>query len=332
MMALVIKMRQNTRDELKQFNLPFQTFFNPCTNHEEEIHDEMEFIWLFEGEINITCEKTTYLLKPNHVFMFYMGQAHSMESTGNTVSIAFRLSKDYLQDQQFFFEKIPFAHRIFTFLELAHKYHQVPLIMSQLILLMKSPSLDPSIHYRLMGYYNMYLHDLYKVCKKDHYLDIKKKNFDPYLLRYYTINEYIKNNYYRKIDFSEMAKLLGISTFRLSHFFREILGISLQEYIQNVRTERALLLLRNTTIPIEEIVHTCGFSDHKYLNHEIKKRFHVTALAYRKIMRDHLHFGIPGLNYPKMLQELSKQLHHMHTEVYIKDDFGLHENIQSIER
>lgn len=317
-------MRNYCRDEFKQFQLPFQTFFNPCTNHEEVTHDEMEFIWLFEGEITITCNQKTFILTPNHVFMFYINQPHAMSSRGPIVSIAFRLNKEYIQKKQLYFERIPFDHRIFTFDELARKYHEVPLIMSQLILLMKSRSFDSHIHYRIIGYYNMYLHDLYSVRRKDRYLDIKKKNYDTYLLRYSTINEYIKNNYHKKIELSHLASLVGISTYRLSHFMHEILGVSLQEYITNIRTERALILLRNTSIPVAEIVRECGFSDQKFLNQEIKKRFHVTSLTYRKIMLDHLHFGIPGFNYPQMLDELSHQLHLIQQNKYLSNQFGLH--------
>jgi AraC-like DNA-binding protein len=327
MLCAVMDMIQECRDEFKHFQLPFQTFFNVCTTHDEAVHDELEFIWLFEGEISIMCNQKSFKLTPNHVFMFYIGQKHAMTSSGNTVSIAFRLNGDYINEKKLNFEKIPFESRVYTFEELANKYHEVPLIMSQLILLMKSKTLDTNIRYRLIGYYNMYLHNLYSVRRKERYLDIKKKNYDQYLLRYYSINEYIRKNYHKKIELKPLADLVGISTFRLSHFMHEILGVSLQEYISNIRVDRALLLLRNTSIPISEIVIQCGFSDQKYLNNEVKKRFHVTASTYRKIMLDNLHFGIPGFNFSHMIKELSYQLHRIQDEAFVLDTFGLKQNI-----
>lgn len=287
----------------------------------------MEFIWLFEGEVIIECQGKTFTLTPNHVFMFYIGHKHSMKSAGPAVSIAFRLTKDYIRQLNLHFDRIPFVNRIYTFHELAYKYHEVPLIMSQLILLMKTKKFDTNIHYRIIGYYNLYLHDLYSVRLKDRYLDIKKKNYDPYLIRFYTINDYIQKNYHQKITLNELAKLVNISSYRLSHFIREVLGISLQEYITNIRLEKALDLLKNTSLPIQTIVSQCGFSDQKYLNQAIKKRFHITALSYRKIMSDDLHFGISGFSYPKMLDELSTQLHLIQEKIHVEDTFGLSKNI-----
>ncbi len=323
-------MRQHCIDEFKHFNLPFQTFFNACTNHDEEVHDEMEFIWLFEGEITIQCEGKQFILTPNHVFMFYIGHRHSMVSTQGSVSIAFRLNKDYIKKLNLSFDKIPFINRIYTFRELAYKYHEVPLIMSQLIRLMKSKTLDTTAHYRLIGYYNMYLYDLYSVRLKDRYLDIKKKNYDPYLVRFYKINDYISKNYQHKITLEDLSSLVGISTYRLSHFIREILGITLQEYISNIRLDKAIQLLKNTDIPIQSIVDQCGFSDQKYLNQAIKKKFHVTALKYRKIMSDNIHFGVEGFSYPDMITELSSQLHLIHQQMDTTDTYGLQKNIQDI--
>lgn len=287
----------------------------------------MEFIWVFEGEVIIECEGKTFNLTPNHVFMFYIGHRHSMKSAGPTVSIAFRLNKDYIKQLNLFFDRIPFVDRIYTFHELACKYHEVPLIMSQLILLMKMKKIDANIHYRIIGYYNLYLYDLYSVRLKDRYLDIKKKQYDSYLIRFYTINDYIQKNYHQKITLNQLAKLVNISPYRLSHFIREVLGISLQEYITNIRLEKALDLLKNTTLPIQTIVTQCGFSDQKYLNQAIKKRFHITALSYRKIMSDDLHFGVTGFSYPEMLDELSTQLHLIQEKIHVEDTFGLSKNI-----
>lgn len=320
-------MRQYCRDEFEHFQLPFQTFFNPCTNHEVMVHDEMEFIWLFEGEISIQCEGKSFLLTPNHVFMIYMGHKHAMTSTEETVSIAFRLNKNYINQLNLYFDRIPFINRIYSFHELAYKYHEVPLIMSQLILLMKSTTFDPHIHYRLLGYYNMYLYDLYSVRMKDRYLDIKKKNYDKYLLRFYTINDYIQKNYHKKIRLSELAQLVNISPDRLTHFIKEIMGITLQEYLLNIRLEKALSLLKSTSLPIQTIVTQCGFSDQKYLNQAMKDRFHVTAFSYRKIMSDDEHFGIDGFSYPQMIDELSDQLHHIQQNIHVTDTFGLSRNI-----
>lgn len=320
-------MRKNCSDAFKKYDLPFECYFNASVDHDEEIHDELEFIWLLEGQITIICEGKTYELIPDHVFIFYINQRHSMKSDGKTISISFRFKKSYLLTLNLFFDRLPFDNRVFSFDELAHKYHEVPLIMSQLITLMKPIDSIVNTRYRLIGYFNMYLFDLYSVRLKEKYLDIKKKNYDSYLFRFYKINAYIKLHYAEKITLNTLSKLVNISTHRLSHFIKEILGISFQEYLKNVRLEKALHELKNSDMPISDIVKNCGFSDQKYLNAIMKDNFHVTALTYRKIMKDDIHFGVKGFSYPIMLMELTRKLHMINDLSNAQDTYGLKMNV-----
>lgn len=302
-------MKQNCIDVFKDYDLPFECYFNACMDHEEVVHDEIEFIWLLEGKTTIWCEGKTYNLQPDTVFIFYVHQKHSMKSEGDCFSASFRFKKDYLKSLNLYFERLPFRNRVFTFDELAYKYPEVPLIMSQLIELMKSPEGSVNIRYQLMGYYNMYVFDLYSVRRQEKYLDIKKKNYDTYLSRFQDISAYIDVHYGEKITLKTLAEIAGISPSRLSHFIKEILGISFQEYLSKVRLEKAVYALKHTDKPIKDVVDSCGFSDQKYLNAVMKELFHLTAHQYRKIMKDDVHFGIKDFSHPDMLGEFSRKLH-----------------------
>lgn len=320
-------MIQTSVDEFEALDLPFRTYYNTHVDHAEELHEEMELVWVIEGKASILCEKRQYDLTADNVFLIYMNQRHAIKSDEGSMLIAFRLKKDYLQEHHLNFDKIPFRNRVFTFEELARKYHAVPLIISQIILLLKSTDPSPNIRYKIIGYYNMYIYDLYSVRMKDRYLDIKKKNYDEYLIRFHKVIEYINENYQQKINLRTLAELVDLSPFRLSHFIRDTLGISFQEYLQNTRFEHALAELKHTRLPIHEIVKKCGFSDAKYLNSLMRRRFHLTALKYRTIMKDSEHFGIKGFSYPNLLQELTDRLHQIDKGTYMRDTFGLKENI-----
>lgn len=320
-------MIQTCIDEFETLDLPFKTFISTCIDHENENHDEMEFIWVIEGNVTITCEKKTYELCSDNVFMIYMKQNHTIKSQPNSLMFCFRLKNDYIHEHHLHFDKLPFLNRIFSFQELAQKYHAVPLIISQIILLLKSPIPNPNIRFKLIGYYNMYIYDLYSVRLKERYLDVKKKNYDTYLIRFHTVIDYINKNYNKPISLDTLAILVDVSPYRLSHFLREHLGISFQEYLQNIRFEHALKELKNTKHSINEIVKNCGFSDHKYLNGLMKSKFHVTALKYRTLMRKSENKELYEFNYPKLLDELSVRLHQIDKGMYMHDTFGLKENV-----
>lgn len=307
-------MRQNCQDAFFEHDLPFECYFNACVDHDEQIHDELEFIWLLKGHIVICCEGISYDLTSDHVFIIYINQRHSMKSYGDTISFSFRFKKDYLSALNLRFDNLPFKNRVFTFKELSYKYREVHLIMSELILLMKSTNSVVKTHFRLIGYYNIYLFDLYTDRLKNKYLDIKAKNYDNYLIRFYTIDDYIQKHYAEKLTLDIVAKEVGISAHRLSHFIKGILGISFQEYLNNVRLEKAIDQLKNTDRPIHKIVKECGFSDHKYLNAMMKGRFHLTALKFRRIMRDDAKHFRKSAHFSKMLFEMTHKLHQIHEE------------------
>lgn len=320
-------MIQTCIDEFESLDLPFSTFICTFLDHETEAHDEMEFIWVIEGNVTIVCEKKTFELSSDNVFMIYINQAHSIQSTPNSLMFCFRLKKQYILDHHLRFDKLPSPNRIFSFQELAQKYHAVPLIISQIILLLKTQKPNPNIRYKLIGYYNMYIYDLYSVRLKERYLDVKKKNYDIYLIRFHTVIDYINKNFKQPISLNTLADLVQISPYRLSHFIQDRVGISFQEYLQNIRFEYALKELKNTNLPISEIVINSGFSDPKYLNRLMKKNFHVTALKYRSLMKINENKDVYQFNYPKLLEELSVRLHQIDKGIYMHDTFGLKENV-----
>jgi len=320
-------MNQTWMDEFEKLDLPFRTNISAFVDHDEESHDEIELVWVIEGKTSIHCEKGRFELTSDTVFMIYMNQKHTIKSELGSLSISFRLKKDYLAQHHLYFDKIPFNNRVYTFKELALKYHAVPLIISQLILLLKTPDPSPNIRYKIIGYYNMYVYDLYSVRMKERYLDVKKKNYDEYLIRFHRIIEYINTHYKHQISLTTLANLVGISPFRLSHFIRDTLGISFQEYVQNIRFEHALKDLKDSKLSIHEIVKKCGFSDPKYLNSLMKKRFHLTALKYRIIMKDSENFGIKDFSYDKLLYEFNFRLNQIDKGIYMNDTFGLKDNL-----
>jgi len=300
--------KQPPIDDFEKFDLPFRTSIRHNIEHDEALHDEIELVWVLQGAAMITCEKNTYELTKDTVFMIYMHQNHSIHLAPDAFVVAFHLKKDYMSQHHLYFARIPYQNRIYTFKELALKYPTVPLIISQLITLLETSESTTNMRYKIIGYYNMYIYDLYTVRMKDYFLDIKKRNYHDYIVRFNKILDHINNNYHHQISLSTLSTMVGISTFRLSHFLRDTLGIPFQEYLQNIRFEHALRELKNSNLSIQTIVRKCGFSDPKYLNALMKSRFHLTALQYRKIMKDnHLHY-LNGDKYQSFLNELTFRL------------------------
>ena len=91
------------------------------------------------------------------------------------------------------------------------------------------------------------------------------------------ITEYIDTNYSEKITLEELAKREGVTKTYLSHFIHDNLNMTFQEYVSSMRFEKALKLIRNTTMCLTDISVVSGFSDVKYLSRMLETHFGMPA-------------------------------------------------------
>lgn len=275
-------MNQLMNDVFSNYELPFETYFVRGASHFEQSHSEIELLWMIKGNGSVVSNGVTYELTTQTLYMVNINELHTVETSDDSLMIVYRFSDEHLKENKLSFEDFKFQTRVYTFQELVIKYKEVPLLISQLLKLLVNPTNDSVIRYKIIGYYNMFVYELYTMLLKEKYLDVKRKNCEAYLARINLICDYIQKNYTHKILLDDLAELVHVSRYRLSHFVKEYLGVSLQEYVKNLRLEKALRDLSYTDHKICKISTDCGFSDVKYMNKAIKFRLGVTALKYRK--------------------------------------------------
>lgn len=96
------------------------------------------------------------------------------------------------------------------------------------------------------------------------------------------ITNYIDQNFQRKLLLTEIAEKENLSMVYLSHFFKEHMGMSFQEYLSRKRFEYACGLLFHTNRKILDISIGSGFSDVRYLNEMFVSAYGCTPKEYRK--------------------------------------------------
>ncbi len=79
-----------------------------------------------------------------------------------------------------------------------------------------------------------------------------------------------------------LAEYLNISRVQLYRKVKAIMGISISDYIGNIRLEKAKSMLENTSLTISEIAYACGFSSPNYFSTTFKIKYGTTPLSYRK--------------------------------------------------
>jgi AraC-like DNA-binding protein len=82
----------------------------------------------------------------------------------------------------------------------------------------------------------------------------------------------------------ELADKAGISRSQLHRKLKQLVGLSVSEFIRNIRLEEAVHKLKNNTGTISEIAYQTGFSSPGYFNKVFQKQFKVSRGNSRKIL------------------------------------------------
>ena len=96
------------------------------------------------------------------------------------------------------------------------------------------------------------------------------------------VTNYIDEHYTDGISLDEVAGQTGISRYYVSHLFKELMNTTFVGYVNELRLNRAAMLLVTTDKPIIEIASISGFNNLSNFNRAFKMHFNKTPSAYRK--------------------------------------------------
>jgi AraC-like DNA-binding protein len=97
-----------------------------------------------------------------------------------------------------------------------------------------------------------------------------------------TMLSYIEEHYSDKLTLDILANISGYSKNHFATVFKEIIGVSPQKYIEQIRIDNAKKLLLQTNSTLIDIAYKCGFPSQAYFNFIFKKHVKLTPLDYRK--------------------------------------------------
>ncbi len=95
--------------------------------------------------------------------------------------------------------------------------------------------------------------------------------------------QHIENNLASDLSNDKMAGIAHISVDYVGQFFKNYMGIKLQDYIENKRLDKAYHLLRTTTDNIQGISIKVGFRDQAYFSRRFKLKFGASAKEIRRM-------------------------------------------------
>lgn len=97
-----------------------------------------------------------------------------------------------------------------------------------------------------------------------------------------SIKDYLDLHYQEKISLDGLAEIFYINKFYLTRIFKEQFGLTVNNYLLQVRITHAKQLLRFTELSIEKISQDCGMNDANYFARMFKKVEGTSPGEFRK--------------------------------------------------
>lgn len=278
-------------------DLPIREIIHSVDSFEMHWHNLMEILLVLEGTVEVRIGGQDYYLKENDFILINCNELHSTKRIkDDNILLALQINPDFFKDYFPQINKIKIDCKSFNARkEEQGKFDFIRWYIGKIVLesnkKIKGYKLRIGSYLYLLGDYliNNFKYDI---------LDNDKEELrDSDIFRLKRIADYVNVNIDKKITLKEIAEKEHISYYYLSHFIKDKTGMSFQEYLNYMRLDRAVNMLRNTDKSITEISNNSGFSNISFFNKIFKENYSCTPTGYRKQIKDmHIEDGIFGIN------------------------------------
>jgi two-component system response regulator YesN len=182
-----------------------------------------------------------------------------------------------------YFEEI--SKRELFYLELSPVYRQLVLLLINKYMAHKMPIPDPlKLEFSLFAlcrytsFKSLYTHLMGMTLSLAQKIEEKGKCGELI----HKICEFLKQNYGKDICLNDLAGKFYVSSPYLSRRFREKTGLTLIEYLEDIRMDKAQEYLINSEAQIADISEQVGYMDPAYFAQVFKKKYNLSPSEYRQ--------------------------------------------------
>lgn len=102
------------------------------------------------------------------------------------------------------------------------------------------------------------------------------------LTRINVVLEYMDSHYGENIENAKLAELMHVSENHFYYLFRETIGMSPRQYMNELRLKKALNLLKEGKYNLTEIAEKAGFSDYNNFGRQFRRYYGCTPKEMEK--------------------------------------------------
>lgn len=245
------------------------------------MHSEFELCQVMGGQVEVLAQRTTNLFSQGDLFLFNPKQPHEIRAAAHQPAMILSLQVSPRFCARYFplirnleFDAINISSLISP--------EQSGQLKRQLLQLCEV-YFQGSQHYELPAYalINQIFYQLVVQVPWHDLSDSERTAKASTADRLGRIMDYTESHFTDKVLLADIAKQEDLSLSYLSHYFKNNLNMTFQDYIALLRFEEARSLLERTDMNMTDVAIASGFSDSRYLIKAFRKHLGCTPTEYR---------------------------------------------------
>lgn len=246
----------------------FQHFGFPDYLHKEygenfsfpiHLHQSFEFITIFSGEMEINVDNTLYTLNQGESLLIFPHQLHSLNSRKSKHMLCIFSPEIVMAYFSKTLKKIPVNNKFRASQYLIRSLNEIS---------------ENCTNIKQKGI-------LYSICAEfdEAAQYIERDTGNRNLL--YKIFEFTESNFDKDCSLEHLSKNTGFSYPYLSRYFKNMVGISFNHYVNQYRLTKACYILNNSDCSMLQCALESGYSSLRSFNRNFKSIIGITPQQYR---------------------------------------------------
>lgn len=250
-----------------------------CQSH---FHQEIELCIVLEGSIEVNSADGRNHYRKGDLVLFNSRQIHDVYSSelGNATVLVLKISTMLIN--QFFPEMTDIQFRCLDLTQSSAHGGNRKIVELLLTIAKDYFTAEPLFEFSCIANTCLVIRELLKSCSWTRISEEEQMAQNITTTRIQRIMDYIKAHYTERIFLSDLARLENVSMNYLSHYFREHVFMSFQEYNMLLRFAHARDLLMRTSMSLTDICFASGLQDSRQLKKIFLAQTGMTPQVYRE--------------------------------------------------
>lgn len=255
-------------------------FLNTVSHRTLHVHPEWELLWVLDEPLAVICGQQEHRILPGQMVLFSPSQPHGFYKVDRSCTfLCLQMAPKHFPASEPFYADSIYPAKFLS----ASEYH---LLQNTMFSMLRS-YLERPVCYELkcVGQAGIILYYLLTRMPVHYVSAVETADREKRTARLTRLIDFVDKNYMHKIQLSTFAAMENRSMSYMSHFAKEMLNQSFQDYVSTVRFNCACKLIAAGNRRMLDVCVESGFSDYRYFSKTFQKKVGMTPEVYCRLHR-----------------------------------------------